>query len=76
MARQPKFREGDQVRAVADTRHGVMNPERYNLGRTGEVVDMARLAQGMGWTYAVCFTGSEGIANTDWMDEECLQWSR
>jgi ribosomal protein L21E len=74
MAKQAKYSMGSTVRAVADTRHGVMNPQRYNLGRTGEVVDMAVLHGS--WSYAVLFTGSEGISNTDWMDEECLQWSR
>lgn len=66
------FTLGEEVRAMKVTRIGVMNPEKYNLGRVGIIKDVASTS-GMGTSYAVEFGNYGGYRNTDWIDEVCLE---
>lgn len=66
-----RFTVGEQVKALRDTRFGVMAATKYNVGRIGEIVDAMRVGNEV--SYAVHFSGPEGLDNVDWIDEVALE---
>lgn len=66
MAKNPKFRMGDPVRAVRGP-GGAMEAERRNIGKTGYVVGVHKF-HGAAHHYTVSFDGVQDNA-----DECCLE---
>ena len=68
-----KFTVGEEVKAYKVTRHGVMNPEPYNLGRVGKIVAAGQMGR-EAW-YSVEFGQYGGYPCVDTIDEVCLERS-